>query len=306
MNTITITQKPVEKQINDSILKKIKVINSVYKQTYKNKFVSGFGDFLRGCYFTLEFCQKYNLEYHIIILHPINNFLKNKSNTIPQSISDTVEYCEYINYSSDINCSFNPDISSLYHSFFDYLNKQPVYNKNLFLYTVCYPTIQIKPKNKEYIRNLIEPIDEIKESIRDVLDNLQLIKKQFTILHIRSGDQYLTKTKSSLTEEYKEKLFMVINKMIDRNENYLLIADNILVKNFLIYYFPWIKTYFKKIAHLGENSKLDYENTKNTMIDFYILSYGKKIVSISCYEHGSGFSRWSAFTYDVPYMCIKI
>jgi hypothetical protein len=133
-----------------------------------------------------------------------------------------------------------------------------------------------------------------------------LVKKQFITIHIRSGDHYLSKSKNSLTEEYREKILMTVNKMTNKGENYLLIADNILVKSLLIHHFPFIKTYFKNITHLGENSKLDNENTKNTLIDFYILSYSKYIYSISSYAHGSGFSRWAAFTYDVPYHCIMI
>jgi hypothetical protein len=294
------------KTVNFSILNKIKVINNVYKQSYKNKFVTGFGDFLRGCYFILEFCGKFSLEYNISIIHPIKNFLKNKSKTIPQDISDTIEYCDYTNVNLDVNCSFNSDTSTVYHEFFDYLNKQSIFNKNIYLYTICYPTFNISSENKNIVRNLIEPVDEIKISIDLILRNLGLSKKGFEILHIRSGDQYLNKTTKTLDEKYKVNLLDALNKIIDKNNSYLLIADSITVKNFIIKFFPFIKTFFKNITHLGENSKLDDENIFNTLIDFYIFSYSKKVYSISCYEHGSGFSRWSSFTYDVPYHCIKV
>ena len=294
------------KTVNFSILNKINVINNVYKQSYKNKFVTGFGDFLRGCYFILEFCDKFNLEYNIAIIHPIQKYLKNKSKIIPQDIADTIEYCEYTNVNFDVNCSFNPDTSILYHEFFDYLNKQSIFNKNIYLYTICYPTFKISSENKNIVRNLIEPVDGIKISIDLILKNLDLSKKGFEILHIRSGDQYLNKTTKTLDEKYKVNLLDALNKIIDKNNSYLLIADSILVKNFIIKFFPFIKTFFKNITHLGENSKLDDENILNTLIDFYIFSYSKKVYSISCYEHGSGFSRWYSFTYDVPYHCIKV
>jgi hypothetical protein len=294
------------KTVDFSILNKINIINNVYKQSYKNKFVTGFGDFLRGCYFILEFCGKFSLEYNISIIHPIRKFLKNKSKTIPQDIADTIEYCEYTNVNLDVNCSFNPDTSIVFHEFFDYLNKQTIFNKNIYLYTICYPTFKISSENKNIVRNLIEPVDEVKISIDLILKNLDLSKKQFEILHIRSGDQYLNKTTKTLDEKYKVNLLDALNKIIDKNNSYLLIADSILVKKFIIQFFPFIKSFFKNITHLGENSKLDDENILNTLIDFYIFSYSKKVYSISCYEHGSGFSRWSSFTYDVPYQCIKV
>ena len=153
---------------------------------------------------------------------------------------------------------------------------------------------------------MIEPTDEIHYLINNILKNLQLVKKQFIIIHIRSGDQFLNKTDKTMTHDYKNKIINSINQFIDKNENYLLIADNILVKSILNRHFPFIKTYFKNITHLGENANLDYENMKNTMIDFFIISYAKQIYSISSYEHGSGFSRWSAFTHDVPYQCVQI
>ena len=42
---------------------------------------------------------------------------------------------------------------------------------------------------------------------------------------------------------------------------------------------------------------------ENTMLDFYLISKSKNVMSYSVYEHGSGFSKWCAFTYDIPYYC---
>jgi len=284
----------------------IKKINNVYKQNYNNKFVTGFGDFIRGCYFILEFSQKYDVSYNITILHPINNYLKNKTNTIPDYISKNIEYCEYINYSNDINCIYNSNTTNLYKKLFEYFNKQQIYDENIFIYTVCYPTIQIIEENKNYIRNLIEPNDELKLIIENYLKNINLIKKKFKIIHIRSGDNFLNNNEKYLKNDYKLKIITEISKIIRIKSNFLLIADNILVKKLILAKFPFIKMYFNEITHLGENSKLNDDNIKNTLIDFYIMSYSNSIFSISSYDHGSGFSRWCAVTYDIPYNCIQI
>lgn len=294
------------KIVDDRILNNIDTIHNVYKESYTNKFVTGFGDFLRGCYFLLEFCAKYKLKHNFIILHPIKHFLKNKTKIIPNQVANNIEFCEYINQTHDINSSYNPDTSILYYEIFEYLNKQTIINKNIFIYNVCYPTTKIENENIKIIRNMIEPIDEIKMRTENILKLLKLTKYHYKTIHIRSGDQYLNKSNETLDDSYKNLLLTCINNIMLGEDQYLLIADNVIVKNLLVQEFPHIKTHFKEITHLGENSKLNYENIKNTMIDFYIMSYSSMIYSVSCYDHGSGFSKWCAFTYNIPYFCAKI
>ena len=297
------------KEIDYTILDKIRVVNNVYKESYKNKFVTGFGDFLRGCYFLLEFCRKYQLKYNIIILHPIQVFFLNKTGEIANNnIEKTIEYLDYCNLSSDVNCTFNADTSSVFNEFFNYLNRQDIFNRNVFIYNICYPTNLISQENRNIIRNIIEPIDMIKKNIEHILFKLKLSKKGFNVLQIRSGDKYLKKTTTFLEEDYKIKLINTIRNIIinSRNTPFLLVSDNQLVKNLIIHHFPMVKTFFKEITHLGENSSLNHENIKNTLIDFYLMSHSKNIYSVSSYEHGSGFSRWCSVTYNIPYRCIKI
>jgi hypothetical protein len=116
----------------------------------------------------------------------------------------------------------------------------------------------------------------------------------------------LNKSKDALEDRYKIRLIACLMNQLHKNQHYLVIADNMFVKNLLIQEFPFLKCYFKDITHLGENSQLNRENIKNTLIDFYMMSYSNAIYSISCYDHGSGFSKWCAFTYNIPYFCVKI
>jgi hypothetical protein len=56
-------------------------------------------------------------------------------------------------------------------------------------------------------------------------------------------------------------------------------------------------------VHTLEN---DINSLKNTLIDFYLMSQSKQIISFSVYQHGSGFSKWCAVTYEIPYVCYSI
>lgn len=297
-----------EKMVDTSIITKIQIINMIYKESYKNRFVTGFGDFLRGSYFFLEFCRKFKIKYNILIYHPIQQFFKNPTinRDIPDSVIDSIEYCEYCNINFDPNSTYNADTSTLYQEFFTYLNRQDIFNRNLFIYTICYPTYQIHNENKQILKRIIEPVPEIENNINQILNQMKLIKKNYIVIQIRSGDEYLNKSNNTLSNEYKEKLLPALRNIFMKNKPFLLIADNLMVKKFVIHHFPFIKTFFKDITHLGDNANLNRENIKNTLIDFYIMSYASFIYSISSYDHGSGFSRWCSVTYDIPYRCIKI
>jgi hypothetical protein len=62
-------------------------INHVYQESYiENHHVTGFGDFIRGSYFLLEFCNKYGLKPEITINHPIALSLKGGQGQIPKKI----------------------------------------------------------------------------------------------------------------------------------------------------------------------------------------------------------------------------
>jgi hypothetical protein len=176
-----------------------------------------------------------------------------------------------------------------------------------------FPRNDVPEKNKEYMRNILEPVDEIKFLIKKTLHDLQLQIKGYNVIHIRSGDAFLKNEKNSgFSSTYIQKLISHIYndvKHISENNHggirnqYLLIADNNNIKNLLKEKFPDFKLLVNPITHFGEGVILEGERVKNTLIDFYLLSFANYIISYSSYEHGSGFSYWCAKTFNVPYMC---
>ena len=90
---------------------------------------------------------------------------------------------------------------------------------------------------------------------------------------------------------------------LDSTNKILLVSDNMIIKNILTRKYPHIKTHFNEITHTGEGIQLDTNKLKNTMLDFYLLSRAKNVHAFSVYKHGSGFSKWAAETYSIPYIC---
>ena len=308
--------------------KGIKIINNVYqsKYNYGSSNCTGLGDFIRGSYFILEFCEKYNFEYKIIFNNCISNFLQIKTDKLKniENILEGIDFFKNNNvHSYNINNNgiiFEPikDNKHIMSDFVDYIVKSKSVNNNVFIYCNSYPTNDIIDENhKEYMRNILEPTLEIKINVNKTLYDLKLEFKQFIVIHIRSGDSYLKNEKNTFDVKYINELIQNIendivhyfnknkNDNIDNidNNKYLIIADNNYIKLILKKKFPNFTILLKNITHFGEGILLEDEKVKNSLIDFYLLSFSKFILSYSCYEHGSGFSYWCAKTYNIPYVC---
>jgi hypothetical protein len=297
--------------------KNIKVINNVYQDIYKDNIKpTGFGDFIRGCYFTMHFCRKFNFHLNIIINHPVAYFLKNYKDYYESSYSKL-----YHNVFSDIlMCTFNNmketkmdsnnyiiDVvkkKSIMNEFLNYLYKMTVHNNNIFIYNIMFPYDKLSERDLNYMQKILEPSLEMDKYIDETLDLLNLNKREYVIIHIRCGDEYLTQNNTNFAIDYIKKIFQELTNIFNNNysKNYLLIADNNEIKQFLVKMFPNIKTLYKEITHLGEDAN-NLDKIKNTMLDFYLIANSNYIYSFTSYLHGSGFSLWSATTYGIPYSC---
>lgn len=290
----------------------IHTLINVYQPIYKNNERSnGLGDFIRGSYFLMLFCEKYNLHYKISFHNGIENLLNNKLkyNTpiqilthIPIFQNNNIIHLPISIDNTILPPITNPNILTL---FSEYLLSIPIHEKNGLLYCTCNPFSQLQPHHKLNMQSVLEPTTEIHNIITNNLSNLSLIKKKYICIHIRCGDDYLNNQSNSQFEKtFLQNLLQNIQMIYSRNENYLLLSDNQYIKKIIITKYPLIKTIFNDIIHLSEiRSEEENEKIKNTMLEFYLLSFSKKIISYSCYQHGSGFSYWCAITYNIPYIC---
>jgi hypothetical protein len=292
--------------------KGIRIINNVYQSKYEYGKVnsSGLGDFLRGCYFILEVCEKYNFQPKIIFNNCISNFLliKTPNLYLIDNILKRISLCknnncrEFVIKNGIIHQPLK-DTKNIMADFVEYTVKSPQYNTNVLIYCNSFPTNKIPEKNKEYMRKILEPTNEMKIIITQTLDGLNIYSNQYIVIHIRCGDSYLKEGKTTFTDEYIYDLINNIKNDVDEDNNYLLISDSIDVKKIIQKYFPNFKTLMHPITHFGEGVVLEEKLVENSMIDFYLLSLSKSIFSYSTYKHGSGFSYWCAKTFNIPYVC---
>jgi hypothetical protein len=300
--------------------KKIQTISNVYQESYtENIKPTGFGDFIRGCYFLLQFCSKYKFQPKIIINHPIAVFLEkfykvfflnqivNKPllRLIPMFTENNWKDSKFdtANYIVD-TVTINKTIGE----YVNYLCTLKVINNSIFSYNIMFPYDEICEDHKKYVRDLLQPTEEIQLYLDSTLETLEVYKNCYSVIHIRSGDKYLNDDTKIFDTAYFKKLVYEVNILISFNPdiNYLLIADNNEIKLLLMERFPCLKAIFKSITHIGEGTVLEREKVKNTMLDFYLMANANSINSYTCYAHGSGFSYWCATTYNIPHKCMFI
>ena len=147
------------KSINSLYKKKIFVIHNVYQEVYaNNNKVTGFGDFIRGCYFLFEFCETLKFKPNIIINHPVALFLtkfdkhykinKQKYQTIFSSIKKFKDD-NFLNPKLDENNYIIDEklkTKTLY-GFIDYLCDHAFVNKSgILMYNILFPYKKIPEK----------------------------------------------------------------------------------------------------------------------------------------------------------------
>ena len=291
--------------IGESINKNIKKIHNVYKLKYKNTNATGFGDFIRSCYFLLEFCEIYNVD---VDFHIYDSNIKNYLSYFISKPVLNYNIAENIDKYIDINCKFTNingiigyKLDENYNDFINYLNNQIVYSNNVFINTGNFPIRFIQKKNIEYMKKILEPTNLFEIDLNNLMDKLGLIKNEYITYHIRLGDKYLENQHKTIEYNILNK---ILNKLdMDVNKTCLLLSDSIMLKKIIIKKYPNIKTIINNICHIIENNSIEI---KNTLLDFYLMSKSVRIVSFSVYEHGSGFSKWCATTYEIPYVCYAL
>lgn len=288
---------------NDFGLKNIQTIHNVYQEKYAgNVNATGFGDFIRGCYYLLDFCDRNGKELLITINHVIARFLEA---TQPAIQDDNIPFFAYNNCQShyvdnvrNVRTRTGHDVDE---RFVKYLSN--IKQTYVCVYNIVYPSHDIVEQHKERMRQLLQPNQQMKQYISFCLSNLRLV--DYNVVHVRSGDKYIRGKLIITDESYVNRLEQEINTI---EPPILLISDNKQVKKLLAERNTGIFATFNEITHFGEGFKQEHESVKNTLMDFYLMSQAKSIVSLTGYEHGSGFSQWCAMTYNIPYKCkyIKI
>lgn len=284
--------------------KNIKKIVCVYQLQYINDKSEGYGDFLRGCFFTLQLTKLLNLEFELDISnHPIAKYIDNSGKNLVINY-DNIEFIKGYNRPQHLfeDPSKYLDINFA-NQIIDKLNNYS-HSDTYALFTNAFPIFNtFLDTGREKIRSMLIPNTFMQEYIDDTLNELNLTRNTYATIHIRSGDHYLT-NKKTMDPNFINKIKKYINNLIVPGKKYLIISDSNILKTALKSYsnFYIIE---KKIEHLGgkflNSEKNNDDAIMDTLLDFYLMSYSNAIFALSTYHHVSGFSKYCAIINKIPF-----
>jgi hypothetical protein len=245
------------------------------QQTNEHNFW-GLGDIIRGTIKLFQLSKKMNFDLIVDIQHhPISKFFK-CTNT---KYKDLVK-----KHANNINFVFPGNVES-------YI-EQSNHDIIILITNDSCDDNSIDNECKEFIKNIFTPNDFLREYISIKLDEVDIERDRYNILHFRLGDEELVrKNMINVDNEIVEKL----NKAKENND--VLLSDSEYFKKY-VKENTHIKMYNTKIAHLGYQTHPS--EMMDTLFEFFLLMNAKKIKTYSVYTWISGFVFWVHKIYDVP------
>jgi len=301
--------KYIKNNFNNKILKKI--VN-VYQLQYTNSKAPGLGDFLRGCFCLMQLTVILNLEFDIDFKnHPMSQYIRPfiKSNTEKSSQlsfenmcdnneSTTINY-ENIHFFQNNNFNLVTSNENFIKEIINYLNN--INETTHYMMCNSYPIFEnISPIGKNLIKSKILPNELMQNNIILRFKKHNLSFKNYGVIHIRCGDEYLIDKKTKMHNSFTDIISNTLKLNLNPNKKYFICSDNNDVKLIIKNNFSNCIYQLNEINHLGESSIKTDNGIMFTLLDFYTIGYSNEVISFSKYSHGTGFSQWCSTIFNVP------
>jgi hypothetical protein len=294
MNASVVTVKEIRATYINRRLKKL--VNVYQYDETKAYPPVGYGDFLRGCIFLTQFCKIVGLEFSPNIAnHPISKFIQEV---------DTLEEGIYVNYiySCYITTYVKNSMSYFVRDFIAYLNRL---GDEVEVHYIACNSSPMFPTTDD-VRAALLPKMRPTPFLMERVSAVGLWPKTYTVLQIRAGDRLLVgghKLESPMVERVINTLRPILG---GHPTTYFLISDSAELKVEITKIYPFIRCCHTDITHLGGFTKISDSATINTLVDFYVMANAAAVISMSFYDHGSGFSKWCCDLHNVPYRSLII
>jgi hypothetical protein len=287
---------------------RLKKIVNVYQTDYTNMKSPGLGDFLRGCFCLMQVCILLNIEFDIdVSQHPLSKYIENSTRVDDIDYNNIYAYTEHNrrdgknNYETSAT-NVNPNFL---RNIVNYFNSQNC--ETLGLFSNSFPCFNVySQRGKDIIKSRLRPNEHMKEYVDFTLNQLGLSKKGYGVIHIRSGDKYLVNGEA-MSESFMVKINNIVKYYTFPDRRYLIISDCNIIKKYLKSH-PNFYIYVRQIEHLGGEGLKSVETNgiMNTMLDFFLMEHSNAILSLSVYDHVSGFSKYSSIINNIPFKYIKL
>ena len=245
---------------------------SNYKQDNYNHFW-GLGDILRGTIQLFQLSQSMDFKLIVDIQHhPISQFIEKQSHEYESLIMDNKDNIPFIFGGENVKnyiLENNKDVI--------FFLTNDIYNE------------PINESCKIFIKNLLTINDTFYSFFQK--KKKEILFDDYNILHFRLGDDEIIRNIYNNNYEKEKNIFIRI-----KEEKDILVSDSIQFKNFIKNQSD-IFMFHMNIGHFGYHT--DIEILRNTIFEFFLIIYSKKIKSYSIYPWISGFIKIAKEIYDI-------
>lgn len=262
---------------------------------YKNKQRGmGFGDFIRGTISCYQLSKILKVKFKVDFRHhSIGKYIVNMCEFAPCNSDEIIDLQDIRRFT--VGCLKNELLRRV-------KNVINLTKRNIFIYTNVWPRFPLSDIEKDFIKSILVPTDELNLSIQDSIT----VQGDYEVIHIRSGDLFAFNTKiGDTTERSLPELLqrLVSIEQIKRSTNLpiVVISDSYQLKHEICNRFDIITT-----NTIPSHCALEETAIKDTLVDYFVMTRAKRIHQFSVYSWGSGFSDTINWVYGVPITTHKI
>lgn len=285
--------------------KKLKKIIGVYQIEFVDFKASGLGDFIRGSFTMMQLVRllnKYtpaNLTYDLDFRnHPMSKWL-----VCDKGLEKPEFYSELTNMHIDTLMVKQDEADlgyqHLLREMIRFVNKSGGPTVHGF---VCRDDVfeEILQSERDVIKSRMVPTPEMDAYVTSTLGEMG-VTGPYSVLHIRMADEKCFPP-VPIDQSVIDALVSAVNAKLG-DEQYVLISNSDQVKDA----FAGQSIHSKKtaICHIGQNDTQTLQQTKDTLLDYFIMSRAEKIHAFSTYDR-TGFSLECSKVYSIPYTFTKI
>ena len=287
----------------------LQTIVQIYQYDFVNKKSPGLGDLLRGSFYLMQLSGMLNVGFKLDISnHPMSEFIINNGKNADINYNN-IQFVVGMNR-PEMSYLINPPNNTYFdvnfaNKIIKELNKSR--SKSVGLFTNAFPIYyNFLDYGRSFIKSQLMPNKTMTDYIDKAFNNLRLKPNTYAVIHIRTGDEYLS-TDRGTSAPCTNQILNAINTINNPTKKYLILSDNNYLK-LILKKIPNFYVYLHNIEHLGGevNYNKSSDGIKNTLLEFYLMSYSNSILSFSIYDHISGFSRYCSEVYNIPFKNIHI
>ena len=286
--------------------KKLKKIIGVYQIEFVDFKASGLGDFVRGSFTMMQLVRLLNtyttagIQYDMDFRnHPMSKWL-----VCDKGLEKPPFYSELTNMHIDTLLVKQDEADlgyqHLLREIIRFVNRSGGPTVHGF---VCRDDVfeEILQSERDLIKSRMLPTPEMDTYVTDTLTELG-VTGPYTVLHVRMADEKCFPP-VPIGQPQIDDVVAAIDAVVGEGQ-YVLISNSDQVKAAFAGR-PNILSKTTGLCHIGQNVSQTEQQTKDTLLDYFIMSRAASIKAFSTY-HRTGFSLECSKVYSIPYVFTQV